>query len=132
MKLKIQVWIHHQGDVLLLKTNAARGGFWQPVTGSVEKGEELPAAALREATEETRLEFRGQPKRLGEPFCFENHGKQCEETGFSLEAESREVTTDPREHDGFRWVSPKEARKLLKFDSNRDLLEELVAGWISK
>jgi lipoyl(octanoyl) transferase len=41
------------GRVLLLQRSAARGGFWQPVTGRIEPGESAEAAARRELLEET-------------------------------------------------------------------------------
>jgi lipoyl(octanoyl) transferase len=41
------------GRVLLLRRSEARGGFWQPVTGRLEPGEDAAAAARRELLEET-------------------------------------------------------------------------------
>ncbi|BDG06671.1 lipoyl(octanoyl) transferase LipB [Anaeromyxobacter oryzae] len=41
------------GRVLLLRRSAARGGFWQQVTGRIEPGETPEAAARRELHEET-------------------------------------------------------------------------------
>jgi NUDIX domain len=43
----------HITEYLLLKRSAARGGFWQGVTGGVEVGETLAQAARREVWEET-------------------------------------------------------------------------------
>ena len=40
---------------LLLKRQPHRGGFWQPVTGGVEEGEDLKETALRELNEETGI-----------------------------------------------------------------------------
>ena len=59
MHKKIQVIIIQietvPSEVLLLKTNKQRQGFWQNVTGSVEDGEEYINAAKRELFEETGL-----------------------------------------------------------------------------
>ena len=41
------------GRVLLLRRSAERGGFWQPVTGRIERGESPAEAARRELAEET-------------------------------------------------------------------------------
>ena len=44
---------------LLLKRIPSRGGFWQPVTGGVNAGEDFTLAAKREVQEETGInEFR--------------------------------------------------------------------------
>lgn len=40
-------------EYLLLKRTPSRDGFWQGVSGSVEKGEDLAEAAMQELQEET-------------------------------------------------------------------------------
>src|SRR5262249_8786190 len=118
---KVQVWIvcarpgsrAGRFQVLLLKMRKDRGGYWQPVPGSGEKGEGLKAAALREAVEETGLRFRMQPRSLAESFRFESRwGGTCEEHGFFLrvaagrDGEPVQVVLDPGEHTDYEWVSP--------------------------
>jgi 8-oxo-dGTP pyrophosphatase MutT (NUDIX family) len=129
LKLKVQVWIHCADRVLILRTHARRGGFWQPVTGSVDPGEPLEGAALREACEETGLEFLEAPRPLGFSFRFTSRFGPAEEHVFTLvapESPTRswpEVRTDPSEHDEARWVLPDEALGLMRFESNRKALE---------
>ena len=56
--LKVQVFVFTDTEprqYLLLRYNDQKGGYWQPVTGSVEAGETLEQAALRELWEETGL-----------------------------------------------------------------------------
>ena len=127
-KSKVQVWIHSPRKVLILKTNEKRGYFWQPVTGGVEEGEDLAAAALREASEETGARF-GQPiVPLGYRFTFERKGRPIEETVFALGTDQEfDVRLDPAEHIEARWVSPEEALELVKFESNREGLRRLIA-----
>jgi 8-oxo-dGTP pyrophosphatase MutT (NUDIX family) len=129
---KVQVWIwcreaSGKAKVLILRTRPERGSFWQPVTGSVEKGEKIPVAALREAREETGLSFRSKPKPLGEPFCFESRGRQVEEHCFWLEAtvKNLQVTLDPHEHTEYQWRTPDWAARKIKFSSNRKFLRIL-------
>ncbi len=132
--LKVQVWILNSrtSEVLLLKTQerGEHGSFWQPVTGSVEEGETLEQAALREATEETALRFAGPPRSLDYSFEFEGWGKLRRETAFWLEtAEGREkleVKLDPKEHKDFRWAPIKQAEGELKFETNREALRLLA------
>ena len=134
MKQKVQVWVWHRpaGDelqVLLLRMVPARGGYWQPVTGSVEEGETLPAAALREASEETGLAFsKTGPVPLAYDFEFDSQwGGRVRETVFSLECLSTDVILDPREHVEWQWCSAAEAGPRLAFDSNREGLRRLLA-----
>jgi lipoyl(octanoyl) transferase len=49
------------GRVLLLQRSPERGGFWQPVTGRIEPGEEPIAAARRELREETGADVPVEP-----------------------------------------------------------------------
>jgi 8-oxo-dGTP pyrophosphatase MutT (NUDIX family) len=140
LHLKVQVWIASRDPkrpnagwkVLLLKMRKDRGGYWQPVTGSVEKGERLPKAALREAVEETGIEFPIKPQSLGECFRFESRwGGMAEEHGFFLVApltakgELPKVRLDPKEHTDYEWVVPSQAGKRLGFSSNRRMLKVL-------
>ena len=134
-KLKVQVWIHFRAPegllVLLLKMNEERGGFWQPVTGAVEDGESLASAALREASEESGLAFDGAPIELGMEFTFEGRGpragQQFREHVFGLLSRTpMPVRLDPREHDEYRWLAPREARALLHFEANAEGLEALL------
>lgn len=136
-KQKVQVWIFSpsQGGseprFLILRTLPARGGFWQPVTGGVEPGEELAAAALREAQEETGLSFQTVPVPLGQPFEYERKEVLFEEHGFSVSLGQKEggslpaIRLDGREHDAWEWVSYRDARARLKFDSNRQMIDSL-------
>jgi 8-oxo-dGTP pyrophosphatase MutT (NUDIX family) len=135
-RTKVQVWIHHARadgglDVLLLRTNARRGSWWQPVTGAVEPGETLEQAAVREATEETGFALAAAPTPIGAPFQYHDQwGYDCTEHSFALEGPAGRPAPklDPEEHDGFRWSEAGEAGPLLKFPSNAETLKALVAG----
>lgn len=113
-----------------------RGGVWQPVTGSVEPGEAIEDAALREAREESGLRFDGPPVPLRYEFTFEHSkwGKplRFRESCFRLEAprgaggEPPSVTLDSREHVSYRWMAPDDAFALLGHPSNAEALRILI------
>lgn len=133
-KLKVQVWIYREKapgalEVLLLLLKPERGGFWQPVTGGVEKGEKLSEAALREAQEETGLDYDHDPVSLNYQFRFYSpkFERECEEHAFALAAPaSGKVTIDPHEHVDFKWVVATEAVAQLKHPSNAEALKLLL------
>lgn len=139
---KVQVWIHvfHPKEkkiyFLLLLTRPERGAFWQPVTGSVEVGETLKVAALREAKEETGLPFSRQPVAIGKGFEFESRGRHVKEYGFSLETEVLDqieselpkVTLDAHEHTEYRWVLASQAAQMVRYSSNSKILALVVEG----
>jgi lipoyl(octanoyl) transferase len=98
------------GRVLLLKRTEARGGFWQPVTGSVERGESAYDTALRELVEETALPVPVRALSYEHAFAFKDSRPPivCRETAFGARA-SGAITLDPAEHSAFEWVSQAEA-----------------------
>lgn len=123
---KVQCWIFSrdaQGRelCLTLKTNAARGQFWQPVTGTVEDNEGYFEAACREAQEETGFTFATPPVDTGYEFEFKSRFGPAKERIFGLYVDDAPVPKlDPREHDDYQWVTPNEASKLIRFPSNRE------------
>jgi 8-oxo-dGTP pyrophosphatase MutT (NUDIX family) len=135
-KLKVQVWIYRAADqapakssgieVLLLLLKPERGGFWQPVTGGVDKGESLTQAALREANEESGLRFEAVPLSLDYRFTYMAKDREFEEHGYALKAASSQVKLDPHEHVDHRWVSVQDAAEMLKHPSNAEGLSRLL------
>src|SRR4051812_4204861 len=124
MRQKVQVWVvsraaDQRWNALLLHLLPHRGALWQPVTGSVEAGEAVSVAALREAREETGLTFQGAVVPLGLEFEFEHNGTKFHETIFAIEAppELPAVTLADYEHDAFRWVPLEEVSSQMKFES---------------
>ena len=108
------------GKVLLLQRTAARGGFWQPVTGHVEAGESPAAAAQRELHEETGLSCVVAPLGYEHVFALGDSRppELTRETAFV--ARAGELSPSPRggegrgeglpaEHDQFGWFTADEA-----------------------
>ncbi|MHB8877620.1 MAG: lipoyl(octanoyl) transferase LipB [Myxococcaceae bacterium] len=104
--------------VLLLHRTSERGGFWQLVTGRVERGEEVAAAAARETKEETGRALTVRALGYRHSFALGEGPKPlvCEETAFAAEWEGEQrVRLDGSEHDAFEWVPPDEALARLPF-----------------
>jgi dATP pyrophosphohydrolase len=64
LPVSVLVVVHTAGREVLLLERASRRGFWQSVTGSLDRADEPPAeAARRELREETGVEARPQDVR---------------------------------------------------------------------
>jgi len=121
-------------QVLLLKRAPDHGGFWQPVTGSIEKGETPLGCAQREVREETSLQGALTDLRFVRDFQIgREYSKHTgpypwilREHAFAMHVHEAQVSLSPEEHEEFRWVSLAEAHDLLKWKGNRQALKLLA------
>ncbi len=139
----IQVLVWRRGpegpEVLLLKRTPDDGGFWQPVTGIVEEGEEALEAAMREVGEETGLtgspidlayvrDFRIGREYVGgagsHPWINREHAFALETAGDPAEG-APVIRLEPSEHEESVWVDPDRARELLRWSGNKRALRRL-------
>lgn len=127
-------------DVLLLE-RAAHPGYWQSVTGSIEAGESLLQAAVREVGEETGIVCTApdlRDWRLSNRFeifpqwraRYADGVTHNTEHVFSLRVPSgTTVATAPDEHHGWRWLPWRAAATACFSWTNRDAILMLgVAG----
>lgn len=111
------------GDVLLV--HRPRYDDWSFPKGKLNRGEHVTAAAVREVGEETGLHV-----RLGPPLSPQRYPIKVGHKTVHYWV-GRVVTHDDvsgylvnSEIDDVRWVSPREARRLLTYDYDRGTLEE--------
>ena len=137
MKLPVSVLVvvhTPQMEVLLLE-RAQRPGFWQSVTGSLDRADEpFEAAAARELREETGIEAAdGRLRRWSVAYTFEIYAQwrnrlapgvtHNTEHLFSLElAQPASVTLSPHEHTASAWLPWREAARKCFSWSNRDAI----------
>lgn len=114
--------IDDQPLFLLLKRQPERGGFWQPVTGGVEKGEDLKEAALREIEEETGIKNFVKVLENIHYFEFEANGGfgWMKEYVFGVEVHKEAESVISDEHSEQKWCSFSEALDLLKYENNKE------------
>lgn len=115
------VLIHTADLQVLLLERADKPGFWQSVTGSLEPGETLSEAAVREVHEETGLEaqqYNFCDWQMSNTYEIYPHWRQRYAPGvthntehvFGLELPTvLPVTLAPREHLRHAWVDWREA-----------------------
>ncbi len=124
----IECWVFRvvpPGDleILLIRRGPDRifPGLWQCVTGGIEPGEGVPAAAMREVREETGL----GPAELEAfydldqvaPFYDEGADAVVVSAIFAARARPDAEARLSREHDGLRWVPAGEAAALAIWPS---------------
>lgn len=130
-------------EILLIRRAPARifPGLWQCVTGGIEPGEFVPAAAIREVEEETGLAGADVEAfyDLDQVASFYDDGADAIVVSaiFAARVRSGAVARPSHEHDGLRWVAAAEAPGLAIWPSYEEsvrrvrdrLLDPEVARW---
>jgi len=118
------VVLREDGRVLVMRRTMARGGFWQTVTGRIERGELPMAAAQRELWEETGARTPVEPLHYVHDFPLDPGITRRElvtvkwareEAFWTRVPASFDCRRAPREHDGHEWLLPEEAMERLPY-----------------
>lgn len=128
MNKKVQVWVVHQEEVLLLKLIPERGGGWHPITANVHEDEKLLDCAKRETFEETGISSKeGEWVDLDYSFEFQGRWGHAVEKAYAffLKKKTTEIEIDSSEHTDFKWVKMDQTEKELKFQPQKEALEKL-------
>jgi 8-oxo-dGTP pyrophosphatase MutT (NUDIX family) len=105
-----------QGDVV-----------WTFPKGHIEKGETAEQAALREVQEETGWTCAIEAPFHKAQYWFKKDGCLIKKsvTWFLMKPEVKSGTHDPEEIMGFQWAAMPEARALISYRSDADLLDRM-------
>ena len=137
----VAVWVYRVPDpgrpdaveILLIRRAQGRelAGLWQCVTGSIEPGERIALAALRELDEETGIDGEAieafYDLDLVIPFHWPAADAILSEVVFAVRVRPDVEPVLSHEHDGYRWVDPAEAARSTVWPSYRDSIERIVA-----
>lgn len=116
--------------VLILKRTPERSGYWQPVCGGVENGEELKGTVIREVFEETGITNIKSIIDLNYTFTYSETKKgelmDMQDFCFAVEINSISDIELSDEHEEYKWCSYTEAKEYLKWEHNLIALEKLM------
>ena len=140
LPVSVLVVVHTRAlDVLLLE-RATRPGYWQSVTGALERADEpLAAAASREVSEETGIDAaagRLEPWNIVNSFEIYAQWRHRYAPGvthntehvFALVLPQRQpVTLAPQEHTAYQWLTWSAAAAQCFSWTNRDAILRLGA-----
>lgn len=144
----VECWVfrvsdHAGPEILLIRRAPGRifAGLWQCVTGGIEPGERVPAAALREFHEEIGLDDDAIEAFYDldqvAPFYDEGADAVVVSAIFAIRVRTDSEPLLSHEHDAARWVSPDEAGRLAVWPSYAEsirrvrdqLLDPEMAPW---
>lgn len=115
--------------VLVLKRIPEKSGYWQPVCGGVDNGEELRGTVIREVFEETGITKVKSIINLNYSFSYREpkNGQVMDMQDFCFAVEV-DVIPEVRlssEHEQYKWCSYDEAIKVLSWEPCLVALEKL-------
>ncbi len=136
----VATWIYRVPDparptdleILLLRRGPGRplAGLWQCVTGSIEPGERVAVAALRELDEETGI--RGGAIEafydldLVSLFHWPGVDAVLSEAVFAVRVKPDVVPVLSHEHDALGWAGPAEAAERTVWPAYREAIERVA------
>jgi 8-oxo-dGTP pyrophosphatase MutT (NUDIX family) len=136
----VAVWIYRVPDparpdaleILLIRRASGRelAGLWQCVTGSIEAGERIALAALRELSEETGIAGDAIEAFYDLDLVVSFHWPEADailsEVVFAVRVPPTVEPVLSHEHDDFRWVEPAEAARLTVWPSYRESIDRIA------
>ena len=115
------------GRTLTVLVHRPRYDDWTFPKGKLLDGESFREAAAREVLEETGLAPR-PGKELPPSRYVDQHGDPKVVRYWAMDAGNREELRPTKEVDEARWVTVDEARAMLTYDRDREVLDTLLAG----
>jgi len=132
----VKVVVHDNDRVLLLHRTQENGANWQPVTGTVEEGEDFEGAARRELIEEIGHDLPVEDLGMQQSFAIDPVYLRSEdrrsvvvfarERAFTARmARDLPVRVSPEEHDAAGWFTFQDAYGRLRWSDDREAVQRV-------
>ena len=117
-------------DLEVVLAGRQRDRTWVFPKGTPDRGETVEETAVREVREETGLEVRIVRPIGAIEYSFAVPGERVHKLVhfFLMTAHGGDLSQHDHEYDDVRWVRVVEARKLLSYDTYRDMLDRALAA----
>mgnify|MGYP002745283249 FL=1 len=128
MRQSIEAWLFHpeDGEILLLKVEAEKVSFWQPITGGIESGESPEEACLREIKEETGMLLAcSNLTSLGDFTVKIDENLTIHKNLFLVLTEQKEIQISD-EHVGAQWIALEKVSSQLYWPSNQATFDIII------
>jgi 8-oxo-dGTP pyrophosphatase MutT (NUDIX family) len=119
LPLEVFIVVRRADEFLVVHRVPQGGGYWHGISGAVERGETIAAAAERELREETGLS--GEVASLGEPFVYLDITVHT----FIVDVPPGWEPALNEEHDDYRWCTQDEAVELLYWPEPKEVLRTI-------
>jgi lipoyl(octanoyl) transferase len=122
----IKIVVHDGDKVLLFRRSDTEGGFWQPITGTIETGERAEEAAARELHEETGIKATPIETGLRQSFMIERREGASprypfvDERTFFVEISGSASISLSEEHVQYGWFTVESACETIRWSDDRD------------
>jgi 8-oxo-dGTP pyrophosphatase MutT (NUDIX family) len=115
-------------DLEVVLTGRTSDGTWVFPKGTPEPGESIEDTAVREVSEETGLDVSIIGPLGTTDYWFAVPGERVHKFVhfFLMRADGGDVSLHDQEYDEVRWVPAREARRMLSFDTYREILDRAV------
>ncbi len=118
------VYRHINGDIRFLLIKNKRSAHWGFPKGHIEKGETPQETAEREVLEETGLKIEIVPAfESKSEYTIQNKVEKCV-TIYLAKTEQTTTTIQQAEIGDYAWLDYAKALKTLRFDNDRQILEQ--------
>jgi 8-oxo-dGTP diphosphatase len=118
------VWRRSDGSIEIALVHRPKYDDWSLPKGKLDPGESFEDAALREVWEETGMRCE-LGRELGETHYEDNKGRPKVVRYWAMGGCEGEFEPND-EVDELRWVSLAEAREMLSYDFDRDLVGRVI------